>query len=193
MLGLDFICLTADLDERAIRSRLLTERHFVKGQEEPLGELMTSRLAQAKADWVWAGLTQAEQENSLVIASDTLVSLDGQILGKPADGAEAEAMLHFLSGKTQEVYTAVSIIGQEDRINFVDRAEVDFYPLDDFQKTFIKQYVASGDPLDKAGAYGIQGMGAVLVKAIRGDYYTVMGLPVSRLSRALAKIKLDLA
>ncbi len=118
----------------------------------------------------------------LVIGADTIVVSDGKVLGKPADEADAAGMLRLLSGKTHSVYTGVTFVfsakdGRVGEYSFAEETKVSFYPLDEED---IDRYIASGDPLDKAGAYGIQGSAAVFVKAIEGDYCNVVGLPLSR-------------
>lgn len=122
-----------------------------------------------------------------VLGSDTMVTLDGKILGKPADEEEAIKMLRELSGRTHRVFTGVSILRMDrGRVlyekTFSRSTDVTFYELSD---ELIDRYVSSGEPFDKAGAYGIQGRGAVLVKEIRGDYNTVVGLPLAEVYRAL--------
>lgn len=123
------------------------------------------------------------ETNAVVLGCDTVVSLDGKILGKPKTCDEAERMLHSLSGRAHEVFTGVCITDGEREESFVCETKVEFYPLSD--KT-VSSYVKTGEPMDKAGAYGIQGLGSVLVKKIDGDYFTVMGLPVNECARALA-------
>jgi len=133
------------------------------------------------------------EAEAIIIAADTLVSIDGQVLSKPADEAEAFAMLKALQGRKHTVYTGVAIIktgGKDDVIcSFVDAADVYFRPLSSDE---IKGYIATGEPFDKAGAYGIQGRGAVLVSRIEGDFYTVMGLPMSRLCVEIANIGVNI-
>ena len=121
----------------------------------------------------------------VIIGADTVVSIDGQILGKPKDPADARRMLSLLSGKTHVVYTGVCILngGQEDC--FCDGTAVSFYPLSEQE---IASYIASGEPFDKAGAYGIQGKGATLITGIDGDYFSVVGLPVSMLYTMLDEL-----
>ena len=116
--------------------------------------------------------------DDIVIAADTLVFLDGKPLGKPADQADARRMLRALSGRTHTVWTGVAVSknGRTD-IRAVG-TEVRFRPMTDAE---IDSYVATGEPMDKAGAYGIQGRGCVYIEGIRGDYFNVMGLPVSTL------------
>ena len=123
-----------------------------------------------------------QHPNDTVIGSDTIVYIDGKILGKPANKDEAFQMLKMLSGRTHTVYTGVTILspGKEDR--FTSSTAVEFYELSDEE---ILQYIDSGEPMDKAGSYGIQGLGAVLVKKITGDYFTVMGLPIAETVRRL--------
>lgn len=121
--------------------------------------------------------------DDIVIGADTTVFCGDIPLGKPKDGEDAANMLKMLSGKVHCVITAVVIAahGKAAR-SFAEETEVEFYPLTEEE---IEGYVKSGEPLDKAGAYGIQGSGSLLIKGIRGDYYNVMGLPVSRLYREL--------
>lgn len=124
-----------------------------------------------------------EHKNAVVIGSDTVVALDGKILGKPHSEKEAVEMLRLLSGRIHKVFTGVAIVCGERTKNFYDETDVEFYPLDDDE---IQKYVATGEPMDKAGAYGIQGKGAVLVKKINGDFFNVMGLPISKLYREMS-------
>lgn len=133
-----------------------------------------------------AAAAQAGAED-VVIAADTLVFLEGQPLGKPRDAAEACAMLRRLSGRTHLVCTGVAVRGKGQTACLCQQTEVTFYPLTESE---IRGYVATGEPMDKAGAYGIQGKGALLVAEIRGDYYNVVGLPVSALARLLRERKL---
>ena len=121
-----------------------------------------------------------------VIAADTVVALDGVILGKPADAADAARMLRFLSGRTHAVYTGVYIAAGGREASFYEKTDVTFYELTDAE---IAAYVSTGEPLDKAGAYGIQGKGALLVKGIAGDYFNVVGFPVAAVSRALQALR----
>lgn len=124
-----------------------------------------------------------EYKNETIIAADTVVAIDGKILGKPTDEADAAAMLKLLSGRTHSVFTGVCIISPDGSENsFAEETTVEFWELSD---KLIADYVSSGEPMDKAGAYGIQDAGALLVKRINGDYYNVMGLPVGRLFREL--------
>lgn len=144
---------------------------------------LVERLAVEKAEHVAAGADAGE----LVLAADTVVALDGRVLGKPATGEAARAMLASLSGRTHTVATGVALVraGATPQVlaRFTDTCEVAFYELTDEE---IDAYVASGEPADKAGAYGIQGRGGrLLVRAIHGDFYTVVGLPVARVDRLL--------
>ncbi|PLR93717.1 Maf family protein [Bacillus sp. T33-2] len=124
-----------------------------------------------------------------VLGSDTVVVIEGTILGKPAGSQEAFEMLKMLSGKTHSVYTGVSIVAPEKKVNFYEKTEVTFWELTDDE---INTYIKSGEPFDKAGGYGIQGFGSMLVKRISGDYFTVVGLPVSRTVRELRRAGLPL-
>ena len=121
-----------------------------------------------------------------VIAADTVVEADGVILGKPKDDSDAKAMLRALSGRTHHVFTGMFIKGPRGERRFYEDTAVEFYPLTDGE---IDAYVATGEPADKAGAYGIQGLGALLVKGITGDYYNVVGFPVAAIARALKEVE----
>ena len=124
-----------------------------------------------------------------VIGADTIVVSDSKILGKPTTEQEAYEMLKSLSGKTHQVMTAVSIINVEKDLctSFVNTTDVTFYHMTD---DWINSYIATKEPMDKAGAYGIQGKGFELVRSISGDYYSVMGLPIAQLKRTLNLLKL---
>lgn len=120
--------------------------------------------------------------DSVVIGADTVVAFENKILGKPASKENAFEMLKTLSGNTHKVYTGVAIIYKDRISNFFEETDVEFYPLSDDE---IQEYIDTGEPMDKAGAYGIQGKGCVLVKRINGDYSNVVGLPISKLYREL--------
>ncbi len=128
-----------------------------------------------------------KHKNAVVIGADTIVTYDGKILGKPHTEKEAHSMLRLLSGNIHEVYTGVAIVCDEEQLTFYERTEVTFYELTDEE---IYDYIESGEPMDKAGAYGIQGLGAEFVKKINGDYFSVVGLPIARLKRHLKSIEL---
>ena len=165
-IGLDFKVLVREVDE-----------HIPDGTDPAEAVQALSRLKGAAV--------ALENPSSLVISADTIVVLDGQILGKPGSPEEAERMLASLSGRWHRVYTGYAL-HLLDHVRPVESdqqsCDVRFHPLSAAQ---IRQYVASGEPMDKAGAYGIQDLGALLVQELRGDYFTVMGLPVSRLYRHL--------
>ena len=127
--------------------------------------------------------------DDLIIAADTVVALEGAVLGKPADQREAFAMLTALSGNRHYVYTGLTVI-RGDRV--VTQHECTTVTFRDLEPEEISHYIATGEPMDKAGAYGIQGLGAMLVSGIEGDYFNVVGLPIFRLSRILAGFGLDL-
>ncbi len=122
---------------------------------------------------------------AVVVGADTIVACEGRVLGKPRDKAEAAEMLGFLSGKRHQVFTGVCIVRGGLKRSFCCCTDVEFYPLSEDE---IWDYVNSGEPLDKAGAYGIQGKGALLVKEICGDYYNVVGLPIAMLCRELKEM-----
>ena len=136
-------------------------------------------IARRKARAVAANAPEA-----IVIGADTVVVRDGEILGKPHDEKEAVRMLKSLSGRIHQVMTGVCVLSSERKECFCDVSEVEFYPLQEDQ---IRRYVATGEPMDKAGAYGIQGEGFFLVKRINGDFYSIMGFPAARTARVLKK------
>lgn len=125
----------------------------------------------------------SENEASVVLGCDTVVALGDEILGKPADREDAFNMIKALSGKTHRVCTGVCIADREKSESFVSVAEVEFYELSD---ETVKSYVETGECDDKAGAYGIQGLGGTLVKGIKGDYYAIVGLPYAETVRVLS-------
>ena len=146
---------------------------------------LVEELSRQKAEAVLAG-TEPCEENILLIGADTVVALDDKVLGKPADKAEAVKMLKLLSGREHQVYTGVTLLYRPGsdaeagsvRRTFHEMTKVFFYPMSQEE---IEAYAATGDPLDKAGAYGIQGLFARFVRGIEGDYNNVVGLPVGRL------------
>lgn len=164
-LGLRFTVDPADIDEESIRCSTPWEQAVA--------------LSRAKALHV-----ARRHAQGLVVGADTLVVIDGEVLGKPAGPAEARAMLRTLSGRTHEVYTGVTVVdaatGRHE--SAYERTEVTFRPLTDEQ---IDRYIATGEPFDKAGGYGIQGIGALLVARICGCYPNVVGLPLVALARLL--------
>lgn len=136
-----------------------------------------------------AAAALAGDGSAIIIAADTMVFLDGLRLGKPADEADAAKMLRSLSGRTHTVCTGVSIAQGTHIETEAETTAVTFRPLSDAE---IAAYIASGDPMDKAGAYGIQGKPALFVSGIEGDYFNVMGLPLHRLGQMLKKFNVDL-
>jgi septum formation protein len=141
------------------------------------------RLARAKAHAV-----AAREPGVVVIGADTIVVVDGDILGKPRDAADAAAMLRRLSGRSHTVFTAVAVARGDRTESAVEAPEVTFRALSDAD---IAAYVATGEPLDKAGAYGIQGYGATIVERVNGDYFSVMGLGLRRLVELLRRVGVE--
>ncbi len=142
----------------------------------------TERLARGKA-----AVIAARAPDALVIAADTIVVIDGELLGKPTGVTEARAMLGRLSGRTHEVCTAMAVAVGTDVRSEVVRVSVRFRALDD---ETITRYVDTGEPMDKAGAYGIQGYGATIVEHIEGDYFAVMGLSLVTVVKLAAQMGL---
>ena len=127
-------------------------------------------------------LNGKRQPELLVIGADTVVCCEGKILGKPHSREAAAEMLTALQGRSHEVYTGVTLYSQSETVTFFECTQVEFYPMTEAE---ISDYIDSKEPMDKAGAYGIQGLGARFVKGIRGDYNNVVGLPVGRLYQEL--------
>lgn len=119
---------------------------------------------------------------AVIVGADTVVSIEGKILGKPSSHREAVEMLSLLQGKVHQVYTGVTIIAGEKTVTFAERTDVSIYPMTEGE---ILRYTESGEPMDKAGAYGIQGKFAAYIQRIHGDYHNVVGLPVGRLYQEL--------
>lgn len=167
--GLSFEVIPSDMEE------IITK-------EIPSDVVM--ELAEQKAKHVYD--TLSDKENVTVIGSDTIVVYRDEILGKPADKQEAYDMLSMLADRTHQVYTGVSLVVNKDgkmTVNtFFEKTDVTFYPV---YKEDLRRYVESGDPLDKAGAYGIQGDFSIHIKEIHGDYHNVVGLPIGRLYQEL--------
>ena len=145
----------------------------------------TERLAREKA----AVIAAADPE-AVTIGSDTIVVVDGQVLGKPKDAAHARTMLRMLSGRSHEVMTGVAATWRGRTVSGVETVGVTFRELGAID---IDAYIATGEPMDKAGAYGIQGFGATIVTRVQGDYFAVMGLPLNRLVRQLETLGLRYA
>jgi septum formation protein len=152
----------------------------------PAGEppaVHVERLAREKAAAI-------DETHAVVIGSDTIVVVDGEVLGKPADDADAARMLTRLSGRTHVVMTAVAVAWRGKLESAVETVSVDFHSLTAAE---IARYVATREPMDKAGAYGIQGYGATIVRRVDGDYFAVMGLPLQLLVRVFARMGLRYA
>jgi len=168
-LGLDFIIRPADIEEIPLPGE--SPEHFAE------------RAAQDKARAL------ASPDGLPVLASDTVVEIDGEILGKPGDREDARRMLHRLSARSHRVHTGMALASGETIPSLVDTTRVSFAPLDD---DLIEWYLQTGEPMDKAGAYGIQGAGGIFVVAIDGAPQTVIGLPVHRLAELFRAAGLNL-
>ena len=132
----------------------------------------------------------AKCDGSIIIGADTIVAMEGQILGKPKDRADAMRMLRLLQGKKHQVITGVTVLlGSTKTRSFAEVTDVSLYPMTDAQ---IERYIATKEPMDKAGAYGIQGRFAAYVRGIEGDYNNVVGLPIGRLYQEVLSAGIDL-
>lgn len=167
MAGFDFTVVTSDCDES------------LPAGIDPENAVLT--LSRRKGDAVRAHHPEIAADDA-VLAADTVVAVDGLILGKPADRTDAKRMLRLLSGKTHQVYTGVCITKGDRTAHFAVCSDVTFYALTDAE---IDAYADTGECDDKAGAYGIQEKGGLLVESISGDWYNIVGLPVARVARAL--------
>ena len=176
----DFTVTLADIDERSLEADL--EQRRVPTLQ------VSEELASAKAKAVFETLTPEQKACSVVIGADTSVILDDEIYGKPESKEDARRMLTNLSGRKHVVATGVSLVYEGGERRFTEESRVEFCELDEYQQRIIESYIESGDPMDKAGAYGIQSGGALLVKGIEGDFLNVVGLPVSRLARELSTV-----
>lgn len=170
--GFEFTVIPSNADEtvnEAAPDKLVEELAFLKAGE------VYQRI---KSDY--------KGKDFMVIGADTIVYYDKEVLTKPADEQEAFDMLKLLSDRTHQVYTGIAIIlksgGEKQTYLLHEKTDVTFYPISDYE---LKDYIATGDPLDKAGAYGIQGPFAVHIKEIHGDYNNVVGLPIAKLYQAL--------
>ena len=155
------------------------------GQQNP--DANQEQLSDADQEQIFGetqelNLDGKRQPELLVIGADTVVCCEGKILGKPHSREAAAEMLRALQGCSHEVYTGVTLYSQSEAVTFFECTQVEFYPMTEAE---ISDYIDSKEPMDKAGAYGIQGLGARFVKGIRGDYNNVVGLPVGRLYQEL--------
>ena len=170
LIGVSFAVLPADVDETPLAG------------EDPVA--YASRAARDKALEV-----AASHPGRLVLGADTVVEVDQKILGKPASADDAASMLRRLSGRSHVVHTALALVTDSTAHEVVDSARVQFVDLTD---EMIRWYVATGEPMDKAGAYAIQGLGGLLVAGVEGSPHTVVGLPVHRLPELFAAHDIDL-
>ena len=167
--GLDFIVRVADIDER------------MDPEKAPFDEV--SRVSRLKAEAV------ARKPDDVVIAADTIVVCEGEVLGKPRSEEDAFHILKLLSGRHHEVMTGMTVLRGDEVITHTEVTKIRFRDLSDGE---IRAYIASGEPMDKAGAYGIQGGAALFADQMEGDYYNVMGLPVCRLAMILRSLGLPI-
>lgn len=151
-------------------------------QKSPAAVVM--ELSRQKAEEIAA----AQTEDCIIIGADTVVARGEKIMGKPKDAADAKQMLRSIADDCHQVYTGVTLIrtgAHPQSVTFQEKTDVCLYPISDAE---VDAYIASGDPMDKAGAYGIQGDFAIYVKRIAGDYYNVVGLPIGRVYQELKRM-----
>ena len=179
MCNINFLTEVSEVNEDKIERNLLSSNDGKSMFEK--ADLLTLSLAYNKALVV-----SKNNPNKIIIGSDTIVVSDDEILGKPKTREDAYRMLRKLCGIQHRVYTGVSLVKNESELeSFTSYTEVEFFEYDERMEKIINDYIKTEAPMDKAGAYGIQDMGALLIKKISGDYYTVMGLPISKLYRSL--------
>lgn len=159
-----------------------------KGEELAHPELPPAQLVEELARQKALEVSAEAASDDVVVAADTVVAIDGKVLGKPHDKAHAAEMLSALSGREHTVYTGVAVKRGKTLLVEHEATHVRFRPLTQRE---IDLYIQTGEPMDKAGSYGIQGCGALLVEGIRGDYFNVVGLPICRLGRMLAQVGED--
>ena len=169
-LSVEFEVITADTDETC-------------GESDPgrYSEQLAVRKGRAVSDLV-------NDKDALIISADTVVYIDGKILGKPTDEADAKRILSELSGRTHTVATGLSLIMGDKAVSDFEETDVKFAEM---PKEFIRQYINSGEPMDKAGAYGIQGRASLWIVGINGDYFNVVGFPVRLFCKLLLKLGID--
>ena len=176
-----------------------------KGEEiitKSIPEEVVMELSKQKAEEIAAMVSTFGEEHKdittpsdiLVIGADTVVAYDGKILGKPVNEADAKRTLTMLSGNTHSVFTGVTLVlidksGRAGEIVFYEKTDVKMHEMTEAE---IDRYIASGEPMDKAGSYGIQGKGAIYIEKIDGDYNNVVGLPITRIYQELKKIGIDI-
>ena len=167
--------------------------HFIvrpaRGEEIMDPALSPAQLVEELSRQKAREVAGASDPGDLVIAADTVVAIDGRVLGKPHDREEACAMLSALSGREHTVYTGVTVCRDDRMLTQHEATQVRFRSLSPRE---IQAYVDSGEPMDKAGAYGVQELGALLVEGIRGDYFNVVGLPLCRLGQMLSQFGVEL-
>ena len=185
------------LASQSPRRRQLLEQigldHFIvrpaRGEEVMGPALSPAQLVEELSRQKAREVAGASDPGDLVIAADTVVAIDGRVLGKPHDREEACAMLSALSGREHTVYTGVTVCRDDRMLTQHEATQVRFRSLSPRE---IQAYVDSGEPMDKAGAYGVQELGALLVEGIRGDYFNVVGLPLCRLGQMLSQFGVEL-
>lgn len=175
-IGMEFEVIPSDIEEK-VESNVPCE--------------MVMELSGMKAVDIFEKLPLGKRTSVIVAGADTVVAFKERVMGKPSDRKNAEEMLSLLQGKTHQVYTGVTLVWQKEKeelpskLSFYEKTEVSMFPM---SMQEISRYVDTGEPMDKAGAYGIQGKCAAFIKEICGDYYNVVGLPIGRLYQEIKKI-----
>lgn len=185
--GLDFSVVVSEIDENKIENEILNNTSSINYYKK--AELLTNTLSYKKAKNVLEMLSPPD--DTIIIGADTVVVCDEKILGKPKDKEDAYITLVSLCGKKHRVYTSVCLLSNKFKKIITSFSDVEFFELDNATDEIIKKYISSGLPLDKAGSYGIQDFGSLLVKKIDGDYYTIVGFPISEVYRTIMNFKKD--
>ena len=172
-----------DIEVAAVDEKEVTDNILQKNADQPfiqVATLLVEQLAKQKAKKIFIA-----NPDATIIGADTVVLFKDRILGKPTDEAEAFAMLRSYFGQTHSVITGVHIMNTTHQKNFSVKTEVTFWEWSDTIEEQVLKYIRSGSPMDKAGAYGIQEMPSIWVKEVKGDYTSVIGLPISHVNQAL--------
>lgn len=160
-----------------------------KGEEAPHPELSPAELVKELSRCKAAEIAPAGEEDTVTIGADTIVVLDGKVMGKPADEADAVRMLRSLSGRSHTVYTGVTVIRGSALLSRAEKTTVHFRSLSERE---IEAYIRTGEPMDKAGAYGAQGYASLFVEGLEGDFFNVMGLPLCALGIMLKELGVNI-
>ena len=193
-LGYDFEVIVSSAEENYTSTKpeeIVKELSYIKAKdiwERETSHVKFTGVCENESSYTKSsGMCESETGSDIIVlGADTIVASNGKVMGKPDSTEDAYKMIDGIQGDTHQVYTGVTIIwGEDDYISFAEKTDVEVYPM---QKDEIEAYIATGEPMDKAGAYGIQGEFGKFIKAIKGDYNNVVGLPLGRVYQELKEI-----